>query len=61
MSYKQKCLAVDPGLRCKASFGLRYSRPEFYAVWRGGYIIGEGWSAATAWKAAWGELNEKEK
>ena len=63
MSYKQKCLAVDPGLWCEKR--LSWWNTKTYCVSTpssdGCRLIGEGESAASAWRDAWEELNAKNK
>ena len=66
MSYMKKCLAIDPGLRCKR---IRIKncggRPTGYAAYvvNYGYMhswrtLATGLSAASAWKNAWERLRE---
>jgi len=56
MSYKQKCLEIDPGLRCQ--YGTPLIRSYFW-VTSNGKMIAFGKSAASAWKAAWEKLRGK--
>ena len=56
MSYKQKCLAVDPGLWCE-----RTDIWGYFVYTALDEIAGRGASAASAWKNAWERLNAKNK
>ena len=61
MSYKQKCLEIDPGLWCEKRRS-RWNGKTYrvFASSSDGYrLIGEGESAASAWKNAWERLNTK--
>ena len=61
MSYKQKCLKIDPGMWCEKR--LSWWGGKTYRVFAsssdGCQLIGEGESAASAWKNAW-ERSRKE-
>ena len=63
MSYMKKCLAINSGLRCERSW---WGEIIYYEVIRADRneiedVIGEGMSAAMAWRDAWEELNAKNK
>ena len=57
MSYKQKCLAVDPGLRCKSVWNA-FLYQYMFEILIDGKVICE-FSAAAAWKATWERLREE--
>ena len=54
MPYKQKCLEIDSGLRCeRAKWGaIIYYYEVIHTDHDGEDVIGEGMSAAMAWKDA---------
>jgi len=54
MSYKQKCLAVDPGLWCE-----RTDIWGYFVYTALDEIAGRGASAASAWKNAWERLRRE--
>ena len=63
MSYMKKCLAIDPGMWCEKR--LSWWNTKTYCVFTpssdsdGCRLIGEGESAASAWKNARERLNAK--
>jgi len=61
MSYRQKCLAVDPGLRCERLAYWDSGRMIItsYVVMSGFNLISKGRSASSAWKNAWERLTQE--